>query len=427
MAFYVHAKSLMTSIAGSFWFVPLLMALAGLALGNLFVFIDALDALSGLREQSFYPRFGPEGARAVLTTIAGGMMTMASLVFSLTFVGLTQLSSQLGPRVLMMFMEDRATQLVLGAFVGVFLFALVVLGEVSELDDGFVPDLAVAATIVIATGAFGLVIYFVHHMALAIQADVIVADLGRRFARAIGRVARKAQTCDIARANRHVAEFEGFAGTPVPAPSSGYIRHIAYDRLLDILQTGGLRLVIDLRVDDYVGEAMPMAHVEGPAPDVGALAKCFTLGPRRDVLQEATYEARALIDIALRGLSPGINDPNTAVAAIDHMSGALLPLVRSEGVPRVLFTEDGRAALRRPDLGLTHYLDLIVPALLPAMRTDTLATERLIELLILFDRVSRQDDARETIAKWRKVMARDVDNHQLPQTMVDWLKEKAAE
>lgn len=427
MAFYARVKSVMAALTGSFWFVPLLMALVGLGLGNLFVFIDSLDALSYLREQAFYPRFGPEGARAVLTTIAGGMMTMASLVFSLTFVGLTQLSGQLGPRVLMMFMEDRATQLVLGAFVGVFLFALVVLGEVSELDDGFVPELAVAAAIVIATGAFGLVIYFVHHMALAIQADVIAADLGNRFAKAIGRVTEKAGQSDIALANRHLADFEGFSGVPVPAPSSGYIRHIAYDQLLHILRDKGLRIVIDLRVDDYVGEAMPMAHVEGPAPDIKALVKCFTLGARRDVLQEATYEARALIDIALRALSPGINDPNTAVAAIDHMSGALLPLVRSDGVPRVLFTTDGRAALKRPDLGLSHYLDLIVPALLPAMRTDTLATERLIELLILLDRVSRQDHQRHAITKWRKVMARDVDNHELPETMVTWLKDKAAE
>ncbi|MEQ8166816.1 MAG: DUF2254 family protein, partial [Alphaproteobacteria bacterium] len=103
MAFYARAKSLMAGLTGSFWFVPLIMALAGLALGNLLVFIDSLDALSRLRDQPFYPRFGPAGARAVLTTIAGGMMTMASLVFSLTFVGLTQLSGQLGPRVLMMF------------------------------------------------------------------------------------------------------------------------------------------------------------------------------------------------------------------------------------------------------------------------------------------------------------------------------------
>lgn len=427
MGFYVHAKAAMAGIAGSFWFVPLLMAVAGLALGNLFVFVDSLDALSGLREQSFYPRFGPDGARAVLTTIAGGMMTMASLVFSLTFVGLTQLAGQLGPRVLMMFMEDRATQLVLGAFVGVFLFALVVLGEVSELDDGFVPDLAVAATIVIATGAFGLVIYFVHHMALAIQADVIVADLGKRFAKTIGRVTERAARCDIAQANAHLPTFETFSGAPVPAPSSGYIRHIAYDQLLAVLASQTLRLKIDLRVDDYVGEGMAMAHVEGPAPDIDALVRCFTLGPRRDVLQEATYEARALIDIALRALSPGINDPNTAVAAIDHMSGALLPMVRADGVPRVLFTRDNRAALLRPELGLGHYLDLIVPALLPAMRADTLATERLIELLILFDRVSRHDHHRRAIGKWRKVIARDVDNHELPQTMVSWLKDKAAE
>lgn len=427
MAFYARAKSFFAAIGSSFWFVPLLMALAGLGLGNLFVFIDSIDAFSSLREQSFYPRFGPDGARAVLTTIAGGMMTMASLVFSLTFVGLTQLSGQLGPRVLMMFMEDRATQLVLGAFVGVFLFALVVLGEVSELDDGFVPDLAVAATIVIATGAFGLVIYFVHHMALAIQADVIVADLGKRFAKAIGRVTARAAQCDVAGANRHLAAFNGFSGSPVPAPRSGYIRHIAYGQLLKMIGEKSLRIEIALRVDDYVGEGMPLAHVEGPKADIEALAGCFTLGPRRDVLQEATYEARALIDIALRALSPGINDPNTAVAAIDHMSGALLPLVRSDGVPQVLLTEDGRPALKRPDLGLGHYLDLIVPALLPAMRADTLATERLIELLVLLDRVSRQEHHRQAITKWRGVMAREVDNHDLPQTMIDWLKDKAAE
>lgn len=421
-----QAKSISAAVTGSFWFVPLLMAAGGLILALGLVRLETLEALVPLRDLFLYPRFGPEGARAVLTTIAGGMMSMASLVFSLTFVGLTLLSGQLGPRLLMMFMHDKPTQLVLGAFVGVFLYALVVLVNVTELEDGFVPHLAVAVAIVSATIAFGLVIFFVHHMALSIQADVIVAHLGRRFTDAIARVAAEAAGEDIARANAHLDAFNGFSGGPIPAPSSGYVRHIAYDTLMRLAEKHGLTIEIAVRPDDFTAEGLPLAHVEGPAPDIAALADCFAIGPRRDVLQEATYEARALIDIALRGLSPGINDPNTAVAAIDHLSGGLLPLARSAGVPRVLFTADGRACLKRPDLGLGHYLDLIVPALLPALRTDTLATERLIALLATLDRVNRQDHERAEIEKWRQILASDIGNHQLPDALKTWLQAKAA-
>ena len=427
MPIYAQIKSASAAIAGSFWFVPLLMAIGGLVLANVMVSLETIEGLEGLRQHDFYPRFGPEGARSVLTTIAGGMMTMASLVFSLTFVGLTLLSGQLGPRVLMMFMQDTVTQIVLGAFVGVFLFTLVILGNVSELQDGFVPHLAVSAAIAIATGAFGLVIFFVHHMAISIQADVIVADLGKQFKAAMERVTERAEKTDIAAANRAAPHFEGFAGVPVPAPRSGYVRHINYAQLLECAESEGLRLDLALRPDDFVAEGLPMLHAEGARPDIKALARAFTIGPRRDVLQEATYEGRALIDIALRALSPGINDPNTAVAAIDHLSAGLIPLVRSEGVPRVLFDPSGRACLHRPDLGLGHYLDLIVPALLPALRSDTLATERLIELLILVDRVSRQSQQRDEIEKWRAVVAREVENHELPTALTDWLKAKARE
>lgn len=421
MALKAQAKSLTVTIAGSFWFVPLIMAASGLGLAFLFIELESLDQFASLREMALYPRFGPEGARAVLTTIAGGMMSMASMVFSLTFVGLTLLAGQLGPRVLMMFMRDKPTQIVLGAFVGVFLFALVVLVNVTEVENGFVPHLAVAATIVSATVAFGLVIFFVHHMALSIQADVIVADLGRRFSKAMIRVTEEAAGHDIASANRHLPEFEGFSGAPVPAPRSGYVRHIDYKSLLHLAQRRSLRIEIAQRSDDFVAEGLPLAHVEGPSPDIAALADCFTIGPRRDVLQEATYEARALIDIALRALSPGVNDPNTAVAAIDHLSGGLLSLVRSPGVPRVLFAADGRACLKRPDLGLGQYLNLIVPALLPALRTDTLATERLIELLVMLQRVNRKGQEHSEIEKWRKILASDIDNHQLPKALKDWL------
>ncbi|WMT88976.1 DUF2254 domain-containing protein [Pelagibacterium sp. H642] len=426
MPFYARIKSLTSGIAGSFWFLPLIMAASGLVLAELAIVLESAEALASLRSQSFYPQFGPEGARSVLTTIAGGMMTMASLVFSLTFVGLTLLSGQLGPRILMMFMHDKPTQIVMGAFVGVFLFTLIVLVNVTEIEDGFVPHLAVAAAILSATIAFALVIYFVHHMALSIQADVIVADLGRQFEKAIGRVTEAGQDLDIARANRAFNRFETVSGVPVPATESGYVRHIAYDQLLQIAGRAGLRIDVLVRPDDFIGEGLPLALVEGPNPDISRLASAFTIGPRRDVLQEATYEARALIDIALRGLSPGINDPATAVAAIDHLSAGLLPLVRAEGVPRILFDESGRPCLRRPDLGLGHYLDLIVPALLPAMRSDTLATERLIALLALLDRVSRSNDQQAEIEKWRKVVAQDVDNHQLPQALKDWLARAAA-
>ncbi|MCD7058275.1 DUF2254 domain-containing protein [Pelagibacterium xiamenense] len=423
---YASFKSALAALAGSFWFVPTLIALSLLLLALAIIAVDSLDYVFGMRDAWFFPRFGPEGARAVLTTIAGGMMTMASLVFSLTFVGLTLLAGQLGARILMFFMHDKTTQFMLGTFVGVFLFALTALGNVSELQDGFVPSLTVAAAIGLATLAFGLVIYFVHHMALSIQADVIVADLGERFCQAIARIAQTAASSDIAASRKAESLFTDLEGDPVPAPSSGYIRYIDYDALVAAARKRGLRIRLVVRPDDYVHHAGPLMYVEGSDVNIGALAKTIRMGQRRDILQEATYEARALVDVALRALSPGINDPNTAVAAINQLSAGLVALTRAAIPPNVLFDREGNPVLIRPHLGVAHYLDLVIPTLAPVLRSDTLATEAVIALLTTLHRVARDPLEIEEIERWLGVIRADISNYALPLALIEWL-EKACE
>ena len=333
---YATTKSVWLAVISSFWFVPGLISGAALVLAGSLVWLDLSGVTGTLTDASYYPRFGPEGARAILGAIAGGMMTMASLVFSLTFVGLTLVSGQLGPRVFMLFMNDRINQVVLGAFVGIFLFSLIAMANVTELAEGFVPHLAVAMAIASATGAFALVIFFVHHMARSIQADVVVSNLGARFEKAVTRVTEAARQNKNTLHTDAEADLETITGVPIPAAKSGYVGHIDYTSLLDKAEKSALRLKILVRPDDHVIAGLPLARVEGADPDVKALAAGFRIGPRRELLQEATYEARALVDIALRALSSGINDPNTAVAAIDHLSAGLVSLMRADPPQRVL-------------------------------------------------------------------------------------------
>lgn len=359
------------AVLASFWFLPSLITLALAALSVWALRIDAAaDALlSDLKA---------EGARAVLTAIAGGMMTVASLVFSLTFVALTSMSAQFGPRILLFFMNDRSTQIVLGVFVGAFLFALLALLHV---EDGAPPPApAVIGAILLAVAAFGVMIYFVHHIARSLQADVLVARLGRQLKSAIRNLEARRDASEIAKAAH--AFGEAAEGVVLPAPTSGYVQLIDAAALARIAAAADLRLELLFKPADFLIEGAPMIRAFGDRAEdlsAGDLASGVVLGPQRTPEQEAHFEISALAEVAIRALSPGINDPYTAIACVHQLvdglalisrlgvSGDLLH--RAEDVPRV--------RERRRDFA--EFLDAAFSAIRAHARGDALVARHILD------------------------------------------------
>jgi uncharacterized membrane protein len=349
-------RGLRDRLLGTLWFVPTLIVAGALALA---VGMVELSARVDGEALARWPRVFGAGAgssRSVLAAVAGGMITVAGLTFSLTMVAVTQASSQYTPRILRNFLGDRPNQVVLGTFVGIFAYCLVVLRTIRSADDDgarFVPSLAVVLGIALAIVGVGVLIFFVHHIAVTLQASSILARVARETAAAVDRLfpdalADGADGADAAAARAARAAAAVARWHPVPAPATGYVQAVDEDRLVRLAAEARRLVRVERGVGEFVVEGTPVASVAGPhdpppaagdgadAPDRLArrVAGAFAVGAYRTVEQDAAFGFRQLVDVALKALSPGVNDATTAVSCVDYL-GALLVRVagRRVGAP----------------------------------------------------------------------------------------------
>ncbi|WP_044000521.1 DUF2254 domain-containing protein [Hymenobacter swuensis] len=358
-------RALWQNLNASLWFVPTLMVAGALLLAFGLVIIEPRLNLDGLRNYLLLFGAGADGARGMLTAIAGSMITVAGLIFSLTLSTLAQVSSQYTSRVLRNFMRDRTNQVVLGFFVSIFAYCLIVLRTIRGGDEGrFIPSLAVGMGLMLALLSIGVLIFFIHHMASSLQAATIVgnaateteAAIARLFPDELGEQASAAETQHLLR------QADQLTWHPVRATATGYVQSIDEDGVLALACT--LRGVVRLEhgIGGFVARGEVLAAVasyEGrpvaqPADLTIQVNDLFGCGGQRTIEQDAGFGLRQIVDIALKALSPGINDTTTAIICIDHL-GALLALLASRRLPGPLRAADDEDQVRvvavRPTFG----------------------------------------------------------------------------
>lgn len=341
-------RALWNELTGTLWFVPgmIVVAMSGLAV----TMVELSSRVDGEALARFPRIFGAsaDSSRAMLSAIAGAMITVAGLTFSLTMVAVTQASTQYTPRILRNFMRDRANQVVLGVYVGIFAYCLLVVRTIRSGDEGrFVPSLAVVLGIALAMASVGMLIFFVHHIASTLQASTIVQRVTRETLAAIDRLYPE-DIGDEAPAGAPAAEAalaaDG-AWEPVAAPSTGYVQSVDGEGLLGLAGSHDLLVRLVPAVGDFVVQGTPIAWgVRHPSADATrggaahpadgrgdwrpAVARVFTVSAFRTVEQDPAFGVRQLVDIALRALSPGVNDTTTAVTCVDFLSAILVRLAR---------------------------------------------------------------------------------------------------
>ncbi len=314
----------------SFWFVPAVMALLAVALSFVLIEVDALrDAAQTDNPSAFYT-FGPEGARAMLSVIASSMITVASLIFSITMLSLQLASSQFGPRTLGNFMRDRSNQIVLGTFIATFLYCLFVLRSVRGTEgSSFVPHMAVAFGVLMAAASVAVLLYFIHHIATSIRVETLLEKLAVEGCAAVDHVFperlghgqadeadRQPLPDDFETDSRHIA-----------ADSDGYVQSIGGDVLMRIATKKNLILRIAARPGAFVTQgacvitAYPKARVSDEIDE--DLRGAVVIGRDRTPYQDLEFAIRRIVELAQRSLSPGINDPTTALYCIDRLGQVL--------------------------------------------------------------------------------------------------------
>ncbi|MDX1676101.1 MAG: DUF2254 domain-containing protein [Longimicrobiales bacterium] len=338
------------SLRASYWFVPALMTLAAIVASQGVLYLDRLLVDRGIRLVRWLHGAGePEGARVLLSTIAGSMITVAGVTFSILLVALSVASSQFGPRLLRGFLRDRGNQAVLGTFIAGFVYCLLVLRHVPMDAGGHdVPQLALVVALLLALAGVAVLIYFIHHAAASIQASQVIATAGRELDTAIRQTFPAAE--DEEGTDRAIQaedalpdDFEASC-SEVAARSSGYVQEIDTDGLLSLATARDLVIELLHGRGSFVVEGRPLARVKGALDDETreAIADALVLGAARSSTRDVERGVDQLAEVAVRALSPGINDPFTAEQALRRL-GQSLALLVDRNLPTPTFHDDDGA------------------------------------------------------------------------------------
>lgn len=327
-------------IRSGFWFLPTVMAAVSVLLSYGTVALDVLMQARGVHARSWVYTGGAEGASAVLTAISGSMITIAGLVFSMTLVAMSLAASNFGPRLLQNFMRDTANQVVLGTFVATFLYCLLILRTIRRADEGaFVPHISVSLGVLFALGSLGVLIYFIHHVAVSIQADEIVTRVGVELIERVEKlfpeqIGSSHAVDGVMGSGSEVPESFELEARAVPANADGYLQLIDGDALVELATDANALFRVERRPGQYLvtGSALVRVWPAERCSDelAAAVNAAFVVGTQRTAAQDIEYLIGQLVEIAVRALSPGINDPFTAITCIDRLASALSRFARRD-------------------------------------------------------------------------------------------------
>jgi len=334
------------AVVTSFWFVPGIGMVVAILLATALLSVDHANPGWTTSPPSILYRGGAQAARTLLNVITGSLITVTGVIFSVTIVAVQLASSQYTPRVLRNFTSDHGNQATLGIFIGTFAYAVAVLRTITETGDGtpqFVPRLAITVGVGLLLLCLATLIYFVHHVATELRVTRIIDTIESEtmvnvhvlFPEHLGRAA------DVTPPDPRAAERHADV---VTACEAGYVQAVSDSALFALADHGRMVLGMFPLIGEYVLQGRPLVAVESEAPldDElrAAIRAAFLLGPERTRQQDVEYGIVQISDIAVRALSPAINDPTTAVRCIDRLAELLVALGTREA-PCTHRTRDG--------------------------------------------------------------------------------------
>jgi len=330
-----HLINLWDRMRGSYWFIPAcailfaLAAAAGLpALDNRYA--EAFDDALGMF------RLGPDSARTLLSTVASVMATVVGLVFSLTILTLSIATSQFGPRLLRSFLNNRATQIVLGTFVATVIYSLLILAMIhAARDTEIVPHISVFAALFAAVFNLVFLVHFVNSIAELIQAPNVVARVAADLDDALLRLCPEKLPDNPEDEHAASVTLPG-PGTTIYAHKEGYLQGVDIEELTNMAAAAGFVLRLHYRPGQFVYLSSPLAEAYEFQDDVNGLEesvnRSIVTGRRRSPRQDVECTLLELVEVAVRALSPGVNDPFTAINCLDHL-GAILGRAATRALP----------------------------------------------------------------------------------------------
>jgi uncharacterized membrane protein len=297
-------------------------------------------------------------AQVILGGIAASIMTVVSIVFAILLMTLTLASMQFSPRIIVSFSRDRVTQWTLGIFLGTFSYCMAALPAARSMPHPFAPVATVLGAMVLAITCVTLLLFFIHHISHAISVNYIVDRIA---------VETEAVIDDMMPRPRMFPHLMDVGPTiPVSGEAavqsvvSGYIRFIDTKRLVELAKSYRVAVLVLRRVGHFVPAGLPLLNVsklERLSPENHAeLARVFDIGPSRTLQQDIEYGVLQIVDIALKAISPAVNDPTTAINCIDQLSRILIRFASRESPESVLYDLPGVVRTQIPWIGFDQLL-----------------------------------------------------------------------
>ncbi|MBA3285239.1 MAG: DUF2254 domain-containing protein [Nitrosopumilus sp.] len=319
----------------SFWLLPAVMTAA--AFGLSFVTLNWDNSLEGNDLYSYSVwKGGAQGARELLSTIAGSIITITGVVFSITTVSLALASNQFGSKLLPNFIRDLGTQVVLGTFIATSIYTLLILRTVKghstdDAGNGFIPNVSISISMGLAILSLSMLIYFIHHLSVRIQSTDIIS-------RVAGELIQMIETNMQDQANNiepKIVLEERECKDFVTSSKIGYLQVIDYKKLLELAKQHQFILEIDIRAGNFVRKGAILARINTILPKriINFIVEAFVINKQRSPTQDLEYAIEQLVAIALRALSPNANDTFTTNTCVDYLGAAICLICQKDLKP----------------------------------------------------------------------------------------------
>ena len=373
------------SLRGGFLVRPLAIALILGMAGAMFSWIEEMfPGLSDWVPRTIFPSHDdPQVAQVILSGIAASIMTVVSIVFAILLMTLTLASMQFSPRIIVSFSKDRVTQWTLGIFLGTFCYCTAALPAARTYPHPFAPVATTLGAMVLALMCVGWLLFFIHHISHAISVNYIVDRIAAETEIVIDELMpwpRRANRMDSRDHTESVAWEASVLSTV-----SGYIRVIDTARLIDLAKSHRVKIKVLRRVGHFVPAGTPLLMVsreERIPEDGGAQFRgAFDLGPSRTLQQDVEFGILQIVDIALKAISPAVNDPSTAITCIDQLSRILIRVASREMPESILYDPPGVARLTIPWVSFDHLVESAFEQIRHYAVSDAVVSLRLLRAL----------------------------------------------
>ncbi len=405
-------------LRSSFWFVPALMTILAIALA-----FGATAADRHFKDYAFLSGWWAyagdlDSARSILSTIANSMITVAGVVFSITIVVLSLASSQFGPRLIWNFMHDKGNQLVLGTFVSAFTYCILVIGLIGVSGGAYIPHISVSVGILLAAAGVAVLIYFIHHISASIHANTLVASVWRDLEKSIDRLFPEKMghelTEDQGLRNEEdlPRDFDSRSGV-VPSLTSGYLQAVNAERIMRLAKEKNVILRIEYRPGKFIVRGSIVARVwPGNRVDdtlIREMSGVFVTGNQRMKEQDVEFSVHQLVEIAVRSLSQGINDPFTAMTCLDWLGVALSDLAGRRIPSGYRYDDMDRLRVVAPQFTFPDVADAAFNQIRQYGKTSVGVMIRMLEIIAGIAPHIRRDEDRDALLKhalmtWRESM-----------------------